>query len=58
MSALRFDCRQQGQSMTEYLVILAIVIALLISQPSVIDFFLASVQLAFNRFSGFISLPL
>lgn len=44
--------------MTEYLVILAIVIALLISQPSVIDFFLASVQLAFNRFSGFISLPL
>lgn len=53
-----FYRRQVGQSMTEYLVILTIVMALLISQPSVIDFFMASVQLAFNKFSGFISLPI
>lgn len=44
--------------MTEYLIVLIIVMALLLSQPSVIDFFLASVQLAYNKFSGFISLPI
>lgn len=54
--------RQLGQSMTEYLVAMLVVMMMVgvsfSGEVSVIDLFLNSVQTAFNNLSGFLSLPL
>lgn len=54
--------QQSGQSMTEYLVALLVVMMMVgvsfSGEASVIDFFLNSVKTAFNNLSSFISLPL
>ena len=53
---------QSGQSMTEYLVAMLVVMMMIgvsfSGESSVIDLFLAAVKTAFDRQSGFISLPL
>lgn len=53
---------QRGQSMTEYLVAMLVVMMMIgvsfTGEASVIDLFLDSVQTAFNNLSSFISLPL
>lgn len=54
--------KQQGQSMTEYLVVLILVGMLLgisfsTHQPSVIEYFLTSVKTGFEKFGGFLTLP-
>lgn len=53
---------QRGQSMTEYLVAMLVVMMMIgvsfMGQPSVIDQFLDSIELAFANLSGFLSLPL
>jgi hypothetical protein len=53
---------QLGQSMTEYLVALLVVMFMVgvsfTGETSVIDLFLNSVKTAFNNLSSFISLPL
>ncbi len=54
--------RQQGQSMTEYLVALLVVMMMVgvsfSGEASVIDLFLNAVRTAFDRLSGFMSIPL
>lgn len=54
--------QQSGQSMTEYLVALLVVMMMVgisfSGEASVIDLFLNSVKTAFNNLSSFISLPL
>lgn len=59
-SRLRF--RQHGQSMTEYLVALLVVMMMIgisfTGETSVIDLFVGAVKTAFNNLSSFISLPL
>ncbi|MFZ5573649.1 MAG: hypothetical protein ACOY5S_00450 [Pseudomonadota bacterium] len=53
---------QHGQSMTEYLVALLVVMMMVgvsfSGETSVIDLFLAAVKKAFDGLSGFLSLPL
>jgi len=53
---------QSGQSMTEYLVAMLVVMMMIgisfTGEASVIDLFLNSVQAAFNNLSGFLSIPL
>lgn len=53
---------QSGQSMTEYLVAMLVVMFMVgvsfTGQPSVIDQFLDAVRTAFDNLSSFISLPL
>jgi hypothetical protein len=53
---------QSGQSMTEYLVVMLVVMFMVgvsfTGETSVIDLFLNSVKTAFNNLSSFISLPL
>lgn len=53
---------QSGQSMTEYLVAMLVVMMMIgisfTGEVSVIDLFLDSVQTAFDNLSSFISLPL
>lgn len=52
---------QSGQSMTEYLVAMLVVMMIGVSfsgESSVIDLFLAAVKTAFDKQSSFISLPL
>jgi len=56
-------CRSQsGQSMTEYLVAMLVVMLMVgvsfTGEESVIDLFLAAVKTAFDRLSSFLSLPL
>lgn len=57
-----FSTRQHGQSMTEYLVALLVVMMMVgvgfSGEDSVIDLFLAAVRTASDRLSSFISLPL
>lgn len=57
-----FGSRQSGQSMTEYLVALLVVMMMVgvsfAGEASVIDLFLDSIKTAFDRLSGFLSLPL
>jgi hypothetical protein len=54
--------QQSGQSMTEYLVALLVVMFMVgvsfTGEASVIDLFLNSIKTAFNNLSSFISLPL
>lgn len=54
--------KQSGQSMTEYLVALLVVMMMVgisfTGETSVIETFLAAVQTAFNKLSSFLSLPL
>ena len=54
--------RQAGQSMTEYLVALLVVMMMVgvcfSGKTSVIDLFLNAVHTAFDNLSGFLSLPL
>lgn len=53
---------QSGQSMTEYLVAMLVVMMMIgisfTGEASVIELFLDSVKTAFNNLSSFISLPL
>ena len=53
---------QRGQSMTEYLVAMLVVMMMIgvsfMGQSSVIDLFLDSIKLAFANLSGFLSIPL
>jgi Tfp pilus assembly protein PilW len=53
---------QRGQSMTEYLVAMLVVMMMIgisfTGEASVIDLFLDSVKTAFDNLSSFISLPL
>jgi hypothetical protein len=53
---------QLGQSMTEYLVAMLVVMMMIgvsfTGEASVIDLFLDSVKTAFDKLSSFISLPL
>lgn len=53
---------QSGQSMTEYLVAMLVVMMMIgvsfSGESSVIDLFLAAVKTAFDKQSSFISLPL
>lgn len=53
---------QRGQSMTEYLVALLVVMMMIGVSfgggPSVLDIFLDAVRTSFDRLSGFLSLPL
>ena len=62
MNPSRLRYRQYGQSMTEYLVALLVVMMMVgigfTGQTSVIDLFLDSVKTAFDNLSRFISLPL
>jgi Flp pilus assembly pilin Flp len=58
----RFIKSQSGQSMTEYLVAMLVVMFMIgvsfTGQPSVIDMFLGAVKTGFENLSSFISLPL
>jgi Flp pilus assembly pilin Flp len=62
MNNRRFFRMQCGQSMTEYLVALLVVMMMIgisfTGEASVIDLFLGAVKTAFDRLSGFLSLPL
>jgi Tfp pilus assembly protein PilW len=62
MTSPRFRSRQGGQSMTEYLVAMLVVMMMIgisfTGETSVIDLFLAAVKSAFDNLSSFISLPL
>lgn len=53
--------KQDGQSATEYIVALIVVMVILgfgvAGEESVISIFLAAVQEGFDRFSSFLSLP-
>jgi hypothetical protein len=53
---------QSGQSMTEYLVAMLVVMMMIgisfTGEASVIDLFLDAVKTAFDKLSSFISLPL
>ena len=53
---------QSGQSMTEYLVVMLVVMFMIgisfTGETSIIDMFLNSVKAAFDNLSSFISLPL
>ena len=54
--------KQSGQSMSEYLVALLVVMMMVgisfTGETSVIETFLAAVKTAFNKLSSFMSLPL
>ncbi len=62
MSLLHSRSRQGGQSMTEYLVAMLVVMMMIgisfTGETSVIDQFLGAVKAAFDNLSSFISLPL
>lgn len=62
MNYLRSLSRQHGQSMTEYLVAMLVVMMMVgvsfAGENSVIDLFLDSVRTAFDNLSSFLSLPL
>lgn len=62
MNIPRFYSRQSGQSMTEYLVAMLVVMMMVgvsfAGENSVIDLFLDSVRAAFDNLSSFLSLPL
>lgn len=62
MSLLHSRSRQGGQSMTEYLVAMLVVMMMIgisfTGKTSVIDQFLGAVRAAFDNLSSFISLPL
>lgn len=62
MNRTHLPRRQSGQSMTEYLVALLVVMMMVgvsfSGEASVIDLFLGSVRAAFNGLSGFLSIPL
>lgn len=62
MTARTPESSQRGQSMTEYLVALLVVMMMVgvsfAGEESVIDLFLRSVRTAFENLSSFISLPL
>lgn len=48
-----------GQVNTEYVILMAFVVVLFFSgNPSSINFFLNTIKTAFEKFSGFISIPL
>ncbi|MBW7862409.1 MAG: hypothetical protein KJZ96_16705 [Rhodocyclaceae bacterium] len=53
---------QSGQSMTEYLVAMLVVMMIVgvsfTGEASVIEVFLEAVRIAFDKLSGFLSLPL
>ena len=53
--------KQHGQSATEYIVALIVVMVMLgvgvVGEESVIDIFLEAVEEGFDKFSSFISLP-
>lgn len=53
--------KQYGQSATEYIVALIVVMVMLgvgvVGEESVIDIFLEAVEEGFDKFSSFISLP-
>lgn len=62
MNRVSCHSRQRGQSMTEYLVALLVVMMMVgvsfVGEASVIDQFLAAVKTAFSNLSSFLSLPL
>ncbi len=62
MTPPRSSAAQRGQSMTEYLVALLVVMMVVgiafAGEASAIDRFLSAVRTAFDRLSGFLSLPL
>ncbi|MFP5419443.1 MAG: hypothetical protein ACLGHA_09850 [Gammaproteobacteria bacterium] len=62
MNPLRLRFHQHGQSMTEYLVALLVVMMMVgvsfSGEASVIDLFRNAVRTAFDRLSSFMSLPL
>lgn len=62
MTPVNLPQRQRGQSMTEYLVALLVVMMMVgvsfSGETSVIDLFLGAVKTAFERLSSFLSLPL
>ncbi len=62
MTRERFRYRQSGQSMSEYLVALLVVMMMVgvsfSGESSVIDLFLDAVKTAFDRLSSFMSIPL
>jgi hypothetical protein len=62
MNRERFRSRQSGQSMSEYLVALLVVMMMVgvsfSGESSVIDLFLDAVKTAFDRLSSFMSIPL
>lgn len=62
MNDSRLRSRQSGQSMTEYLVAMLVVMMMIgisfTSEASVIDLFLGAVRTAFDKLSSFISIPL
>lgn len=62
MISLRPLVRQHGQSMTEYLIALLVVMMMVgvsfSGDASVIDLFLDAVRTAFEQLSSFLSLPL
>lgn len=62
MTRERFRSRQSGQSMSEYLVALLVVMMMVgvsfSGESSVIDLFLDAVKTAFDRLSSFMSIPL
>jgi small neutral amino acid transporter SnatA (MarC family) len=62
MKTRHLPFRQRGQSMTEYLVALLVVMMMVgvsfSGEASVIDLFRESVRSAFERLSGFLSIPL
>jgi hypothetical protein len=62
MNKHHFIYRQSGQSMTEYLVAMLVVMMMIgisfTGESSVIDLFLGSVKSAFKNLSGFLSIPL
>lgn len=62
MKSPQLKSAQLGQSMTEYLVAMLVVMMMIgisfAGEDSVIDLFLGSVKTAFANLSSFISLPL
>ena len=62
MSRRAFFRKQSGQSMSEYLVCLLVVMMMVgvsfTGETSVIETFLAAVKTAFDKLSSFMSLPL
>lgn len=62
MNANNFSHKQSGQSMSEYLVAMLVVMMMIgisfSGESSVIDLFLGSVKTAFKNLSSFLSIPL
>lgn len=62
MKITSHSSRQSGQSMTEYLVAMLVVMMMIgvsfAGETSVVELFLDSVETAFDRLSSFLSLPL